>query len=188
MDAKALLRQRVVAARAARSAADRRAAALALRRELPRAAATARVVAGYVPVGTEPPILDGLVALAAAGTVVLLPLVAADGLQWAPFAGVDRLRRGPFGLLEPDVAVAGTRALDEVELAFVPALAVDGAGRRLGRGGGYYDRALAGTAVRAVAVVYDDEVLDEVPDEPHDVRVAGVLTPGQGLRWCPPDR
>jgi 5-formyltetrahydrofolate cyclo-ligase len=65
----------------------------------------------------------------------------------------------------------------------VPALAVDRRGRRLGRGGGFYDRTLplCARGARLVAVVRDDEVLDEVPDEPHDVPMTHVLTPGEGL-------
>jgi 5-formyltetrahydrofolate cyclo-ligase len=62
-------------------------------------------------------------------------------------------------------------------VVLVPALAVDRRGRRLGRGGGYYDRTLASLAGPAYAVVYDDEVVEEVPVEPHDVAVAGALTP-----------
>jgi 5-formyltetrahydrofolate cyclo-ligase len=64
----------------------------------------------------------------------------------------------------------------------VPALAVDGAGTRLGQGGGSYDRALArlGAGARrlVLAVVHDDEVLaGPLPREPHDVGVDGALTP-----------
>ena len=64
------------------------------------------------------------------------------------------------------------------------ALAEDRAGRRLGQGGGSYDRALERAGARVVAIVFDDEVLDEpIPVEPHDRPVAGVLTPGGGLLW-----
>ena len=66
---------------------------------------------------------------------------------------------------------------------FVPALAVDRAGVRLGRGAGFYDRSLplADPAARLVAVVRDDELVDELPAEPHDVRMTHALTPGRGL-------
>ena len=64
----------------------------------------------------------------------------------------------------------------------VPALAVSRDGVRLGRGGGYYDRALAHARPGAVlvAVVFDDELLDEVPAEAHDHRVTAVVTPSGG--------
>ena len=63
-------------------------------------------------------------------------------------------------------------ALADATVVFVPALAVDRAGVRLGRGAGFYDRSLplAAPAARLVAVVRDDELVDEVPAEPHDVR------------------
>jgi len=66
----------------------------------------------------------------------------------------------------------------------VPALAVDGAGHRIGKAGGFYDRLLAdrerlAPAARplVVAVVHDDELLDAIPTEPHDERVDAVVTP-----------
>jgi 5-formyltetrahydrofolate cyclo-ligase len=60
-------------------------------------------------------------------------------------------------------------------------------GARLGRGGGYYDRALrhAGVDAILVAVVFDDELLDDVPAEPHDLPMTAVVTPSGG--WLPLD-
>ena len=53
------------------------------------------------------------------------------------------------------------------DVVLVPALAVDAAGRRLGRGGGSYDRALArvGPLVPLIALIYDDELVEQVPAE-----------------------
>jgi 5-formyltetrahydrofolate cyclo-ligase len=62
-------------------------------------------------------------------------------------------------------------------MLLVPALAVDRAGNRLGRGGGYYDRALSGIRAQVVAVIYDDELVDAVPHEPHDRLVDATLRP-----------
>ena len=55
-------------------------------------------------------------------------------------------------------------------------------GVRLGRGGGYYDRALrlARADAVVVALVFDDELVDELPAEPHDRRVTAVVTPSGG--------
>jgi 5-formyltetrahydrofolate cyclo-ligase len=66
-------------------------------------------------------------------------------------------------------------------------MAVDRAGNRLGKGGGYYDRALPElpAGIRLVAVVRDVELVEGLPSEPHDVRVQAVLTPGAGLRLLP---
>ena len=64
----------------------------------------------------------------------------------------------------------------------MPALAVARNGIRLGRGGGYYDRALqhARPGAVLVALVFDDEFVDELPTEPHDRRVTAVVTPSGG--------
>ena len=99
-------------------------------------------------------------------------------------SSADALRPARLGLLEPAGPSLGLDAVREAELVLAPALAVDAAGRRLGQGGGSYDRALERAGAPVVAVVFDDEVLDEaIPVESHDRPVAGVLTPGGGLRW-----
>jgi 5-formyltetrahydrofolate cyclo-ligase len=68
-------------------------------------------------------------------------------------------------------------------VVLVPALAVDHAGVRLGRGAGFYDRTLPLThpSARLVAVVRDDELVDEIPAEAHDVPMTHALTPRRGL-------
>ena len=63
-----------------------------------------------------------------------------------------------------------------------PALAVDGAGRRLGQGGGSYDRALDAHERAVLAVVFDDELIESVPAQAHDRPVGGTLTPAGGVR------
>ena len=79
--------------------------------------------------------------------------------------------------------MAARRRDRDAAVVFVPALAVDRAGTRLGRGAGFYDRTLplAGPAARLVAVVRDDELVDELPAEPHDVPMTHALTPRGGL-------
>ena len=71
----------------------------------------------------------------------------------------------------------------DASVVFVPALAVDRTGARLGRGRGFYDRTLVLRIRRRalIAMVRDDELLDEVPHEPHDVPMTHALTPGRGL-------
>jgi 5-formyltetrahydrofolate cyclo-ligase len=177
---KRALRARLMAARAAMSAADRAEAAAAVVPrvlDLPEVAA-ARVVAAYAGVGTELPTGPLLDALVARGVTVLLPVLLPDSsLAWGTYDGV--LVAGPFGLLEP---ASRTASLAGADVVIVPGVAYDPSGRRLGRGGGSYDRALAGVTVPAVGIALDGEIVDEVPVDAHDRPVDVVVTPTRVLR------
>jgi 5-formyltetrahydrofolate cyclo-ligase len=182
--AKAALRDAVLARRRARPRAERAVAAAAVTTALVRGLAGTRTMAAYVPDETEP----GAGRLPAAYTQlrarVLLPVVPADGreLSWAVDTG--RLAPGRAGLLEPVGPRLGSTAIGAAEVVVVPALAVDRQGVRLGRGGGYYDRALMHAREDAVlvAVVFDDEFVEDLPVEEHDRRVRAVVTPSAGWR------
>ena len=144
----------------------------------------AGTVAAYVSVGTEPQTRGLIYALWKRGTYVLLPLLLDDfDLDWASYEGPESLAPGPRGLLQPTEPGRGVHAVTSADLVIVPALAVDRAGRRLGRGGGSYDRALArvGAAVPTVALIYDHELLDEVPCGRRDQPVRMVARPGHGI-------
>jgi 5-formyltetrahydrofolate cyclo-ligase len=139
----------------------------------------------HLPVGTEPGSLDLVRSLAEQGRRVLLPVVvAAAPLDWAYYEGPDLLAPGPFGLREPAGPRLGPAAIGLAEVLLIPALAVDRAGHRLGKGGGHYDRSLplASSSALLVAVVRDPEVVAELPAEPHDVPMTAILTPIGGLR------
>lgn len=179
---KVSLRHRIAAARRALSAERREAEAAALAAAVTGLATAGETVCAYWPLGSEPgsaAMVDGLLAR---GARVLLPVVSREGpLDWAEHTGA--LRPGPLGLLEPAGVSLGPAAISTAGLVLLPALAVDRDGVRLGRGGGHYDRSLplVSAGVPLVAVVRDEELLDAVPAEPHDVRVTAALTPGAGL-------
>jgi 5-formyltetrahydrofolate cyclo-ligase len=200
--AKIALRSRLLTARRHLDETTRRDAAQALqdqilelvRREHPS------TIAAYVPIDPEPG-GAGLPGLLARHARVLLPVLLPDGdLDWVAYSG--ELTAGPRGLLEPVGPRLGVEAIRSAELILVPALAVDRAGIRMGRGGGSYDRALArldptrlparadaGGAptgpdparVLTVALLHEGELVDEVPAEPHDRAVDGALTPRGGI-------
>jgi 5,10-methenyltetrahydrofolate synthetase len=185
---------------------DARAELLARRRSLPaatRAAAAGLVQAelvalvrrlrprrmtAYVPVGSEPGGPDLPEILRAAlpdGAELLLPVLLADlDLDWAAYAGQAALIAAGRGMREPDGPRLGVAAVAHAELVVVPALAVDHLGRRLGRGGGSYDRALARVPEATLTVVplHDGELVEALPVEPHDRRVRAVVTPADGVR------
>ncbi|RJO76389.1 5-formyltetrahydrofolate cyclo-ligase [Nocardia panacis] len=142
-------------------------------------------VCAYMPVGAEPGSIAMLDALRAVGARVLLPITAAAGpLLWAEYTDRDSLQRARFGLLEPTGATLPAAAIGWAELVLVPAMAVDRRGVRLGRGAGYYDRTLTAARedARLVAVVRDEELVERLPEEPHDQRMGWAMTPFGGLR------
>ncbi|MBL7494791.1 5-formyltetrahydrofolate cyclo-ligase [Frankia sp. CNm7] len=144
--------------------------------------AMARRVAAFVSLAGEPstrPLLDEL---RARGTRVLLPAVRADlDLDFREFSGV--LVPGALGTREPPRGAPAVE-LARADAVIVPAVAVDPRGRRLGRGGGSYDRALrrarAGTPL--IAVVDDHAIVDEVPVAAHDLSVWVIVTPTRVVR------
>lgn len=183
---KARWRRELRAARRAVPASARFSEAIALSRQLTsgRIVRPGQTLCAYVPVGSEPGASQMLDDIAEFGVRVLLPVVAGRGpLEWAWYAGPDSLRPGPFGLREPIGERLSTSALRIADLVLVPALAVDRSGFRLGQGAGYYDKSLplAAPGTPFVAVVRDQELVDRLPNEPHDVRMTAAVTPNRGL-------
>ncbi|WP_280425418.1 5-formyltetrahydrofolate cyclo-ligase [Nocardia carnea] len=145
--------------------------------------ATAEWVCAYVPVRGEPGSPAIAEALRAAGSRVLLPVTREPGpLYWGEYTGAEALRPARYGLLEPEGPVLSPEAVAAAELVLIPALAVDRRGVRLGQGAGYYDRTLglADPAARLMVVVRDDELVEHLPEEPHDIRIPWALSPAAG--------
>jgi 5-formyltetrahydrofolate cyclo-ligase len=155
---------------------------------LPALIGGGETVCAYVPVGSEPGSAGLIDSLLRRQVRVLLPVARHDAaglpvpLQWGEYhpGGLVQAR---FGLREPAEPWLPADAIAAATVVLVPALAVDRAGVRLGRGAGFYDRTLplAAPTARLVAVVRDDELVDRLPAEPHDVRMTHALTPNGGL-------
>ena len=177
---KRTLRSAMLAWRAGLAEAERRAAAdgllATLRREKP--IATPAVVSGFWPIKEEIDIRPLMVDLLNQGCQLALPVVQGKGLPllfraWRPG---DALEAGVFGTLQPSVR----REVVEPDALIVPLLACDEDGWRLGYGGGFYDRTLAGLrtkkTVTAVGVGFNDQLVPEVPHGPSDQRLDWLLT------------
>jgi len=168
--------------RAARAAAER----LLDLPELAEVTARRGCLAGFVAVRAE---LDPAPALDEArrrGARIAYPRVADDLTPRLRFhlAAAEDLAPGRFGIPEPSPALPEVAAGD-IELMLVPGLAFDGAGRRLGTGGGYYDEWLeqAGAArPHVVGFAYDFQVVGACPAEPRDQTGDGVVTDARALR------
>jgi 5-formyltetrahydrofolate cyclo-ligase len=183
--AKSALRERILAARRALPAEDRarHSHAIAARLAALDAFARARVVALYAATGAEVDTAP-LAALAlAAGKRVAYPRIAPGtrALAFAACSPAD-LVPGVLGTRAPPPALASAR-VDELDLVVVPGVAFDAEGRRLGRGGGYYDATLAllPRAAARLGVAFEIQVVRAVPEEPHDVRLDGVVTEARVL-------
>jgi len=95
-----------------------------------------------------------------------------------------------FGLLEGPTSESALGFLQpvgdvvepqEIDLIIAPALSVDQAGVRLGRGGGFFDRYLEDFNGPVAAVVFEHEFVSELPAEPHDASVGFVVTESEFL-------
>ncbi|KUF19610.1 5-formyltetrahydrofolate cyclo-ligase [Streptomyces silvensis] len=192
---KRTLRGEILAVRRRLTAGDAQKAAAALAEHALELSelSTARAVAAYVSVGTEPGTHALLDALHARGTRVLLPVLLPDNdLDWAAYDGPDSLvevqHPGRMTLLEPAGERLGPDAVLEADAVLLPGLAVDERGTRLGRGGGSYDRVLtrlerAAVPSALVVLLYDSEVVAHVPGEAHDRPVHAVVTPSGTRRF-----
>jgi 5-formyltetrahydrofolate cyclo-ligase len=186
--AKAALREQLLAARRLVTDEIRADEARSLSEHVAAVVDRGGTVCAYVPVGTEPGSIATLDSMLARAARVLLPVArtTADGcpmaLQWGEYRP-GQLVAARFGLLEPAGPWLPATALHEASVVLVPALAVDRKGVRQGRGRGFYDRTLVHRDRRArlIAVVRDEELLVELPREPHDVPMTHALTPECGL-------
>ncbi len=141
--AKAGWRADLVARRRQRPATERQDARAAISAHLGGLRLAGNTVCAYLPLPSEPLDPGVLSRLLEAGAVLLLPVATADSpLDWCRWTS-GAIRRGPFGIDEPVGDRLGAGAIATADLVLVPALAVDRAGNRIGRGGGHYDRSLA---------------------------------------------
>ena len=177
---KAALRRSMAAWRSGLDETERRAATdglvTVLRRERPVEAPA--IVAGFWPIKDEIDIRPLLNAFLAQACRLALPVVHKRGeaLTFRAWRPGDPLESGAFGTLQP----SAQRETLEPDVLLVPLLACDEEGYRLGYGGGFYDRTLAGLRQRrevtAIGVGFDGQLVPAVPHGPQDERLDWLLT------------
>ncbi len=180
IDDKRTLRSAMLAWRGGLDEAARRAAADGLlatwQHEQP--VETPAVVSGFWPIKDELDIRPLLVELFNQGCQLCLPVVQGKGqpLLFRAWRPGDALEAGVFGTLQP----SARRETLEPEVLIVPLLACDLEGWRLGYGGGFYDRTLAGLRGRrrppAIGVGFEALLIDAVPHDADDERLDWLLT------------
>ena len=140
---------------------------------------SARSVACYLSTTIEPDTRGYVNWALAQGLRILLPVSREDGLlDWTTGDG-ETETEGLFGMPEAVGELLGPIAINDVDLILVPAAAVDAGGMRMGWGRGYFDKTLGSMekCPPVYAVVFDGELVDEVPRERHDQPVDGAVTP-----------
>jgi 5-formyltetrahydrofolate cyclo-ligase len=139
----------------------------------------ARTVASYLSLPDEPPTREFVRWAHGRGIHVLLPVSREDGLlDWAPYDGEDE-EMDAIGMPAPTTELLGPIAINDADLIVVPAASVDRGGMRMGWGRGYFDKTLGSmeNCPPVYAVIFDDELVDSVPRERHDMPVDGVVMP-----------
>lgn len=135
-------------------------------------------VAGYIPIGQEADPTLLMEALAARGRTLALPCIEAPRapLAFRRWSKGEPLVVNAYGIMEPQMSAPSVVPW----LVFVPLLAFDLAGHRLGYGGGYYDRTLdrlrrEGGAI-AIGIAFSGQQVEELPRETHDHKLNMVVT------------
>jgi len=147
----------------------------------PRVRGAARIGL-YAAQGGELPSRPIFDALGSVSRTRCLPRVRGRAIEWLPVDRWDDLVTGRFGILEP--AGEGSVALGPGDVALLPGVAFDLEGWRLGRGGGYLDRAFSAdrAAPWLVGVGYAFQCLDSVPHDSRDRRVDAIVSE-EGWVW-----
>jgi len=143
--------------------------------------ASAKVVAGYSPMGSEISPLLAMEEARAIGRIVAFPAFTNPAKPFRFVAG-DPLAPGPFGIMQPK----GSAPAVDPDLVLVPLIAVDSEGARIGRGKGHYDRVLGRlrrSGAKLIGVGWPIQRLgNRVPADPWDVHLDAFASP-EGLEW-----
>lgn len=171
--------------RAERALCDEPSASLKLIENFPLELARLSPVAGYWPVGGEIDCRPLLAALAKAGREIALPRMETrqGPAQFFAWRTGEALRADAFGVPAPP---PGPEL--HPRLILVPLLAFDRTGRRLGQGGGHYDRILAKykrEGAVAIGLAYAAQEMDVVPAGSRDMPLDWVLTPKEAIQCAP---
>lgn len=136
--------------------------------------AEAKSVMAFYPLPDEPNIVPVLNQLLGLGKRVLLPAVVGDSIELRDFEGDESLRDGAYHIKEP--VRPSSFNPQEIDVVLVPGMAFTAGGKRLGRGGGYYDRFLpkAGKSWK-IGVAFPFQLLDDLPTDSYDQRVDSVI-------------
>lgn len=107
---------------------------------------------------------------------VYIPKVDRNELKIMPVNKWEVLEPGAYSILEPMLNTGEEADPMDLDLILVPGIAFDKKGHRIGYGGGFYDKVLKKTPAIRVGLCFDEQLVDEIPNEPHDVPMNIVIT------------
>lgn len=145
----------------------------------------AKMIALYAPIRGEVPTRDILIAAIADGKTICYPLSHVHGriLAFRTITSETELEPGRLGVREPQSS-AELVPVEQIDLFVVPGLGFSRDGKRLGRGGGYYDATLkaAFDASRRIGLAFSEQVVDDIPVNADDVLMDLVVTETESHR------
>ena len=145
---------------------------------------SARVVLAFAALPNEIDPAPAVWRLRARGAAIAYPRIEAPGVLGIHLVAHElELIAGPFGLAQPSEH-APRAARDSIDAVIVPGVAFDECGRRLGYGGGYYDRLLPTLRLDClrIGIAFDEQIVSDIPVDEHDALVHIVVTPSRVIR------
>ena len=147
---------------------------------------TAETVAGYRAVRGEVNIDKVLLQLIDTGSIVTVPRVVNDDLEFVEWRPETPTRKGAFGIPEP----VGSQVLELAhhDVVLAPLVAFDHTGQRLGQGKGFYDRVLARLGDKCpviIGIAYTFQEVEQIPTEPWDIPLDAVVTDSKVVEFRP---
>jgi 5-formyltetrahydrofolate cyclo-ligase len=179
------LRQKMLARRKGLSASDARASGLVIQKTLVASELfrSARVIGLYAPIQNEVDTDEVFFEALKCAKTVLYPAVCGERLEFRRVLARDGLRKGAFGIPEPDMPCEAHEPC-EADFIVIPGIAFDVTGKRIGYGKGYYDRTLHHLEGKGklVGFCYDFQLVEAVAGEPHDVMMDLLITDKRVVR------
>ncbi|NVK21940.1 MAG: 5-formyltetrahydrofolate cyclo-ligase [Kangiellaceae bacterium] len=109
------------------------------------------------------------------------------GMWFLPYTGPESVQKGSYGILEPNASISQAIRPSELDIIFMPLVAFDPHGNRLGMGGGYYDAVLSSIKKadrpQLIGLAYNLQQVRMIPEQKWDVRMDGIVTPSNFRRF-----
>lgn len=135
----------------------------------------------YYPINNEVDLRSLFLPLKELKKNIWLPVVSGKNMSFHFYENQNDMKSGAYGIPEPQSSTT-YKGKDENALVVMPGLAFTENRDRLGYGGGYYDRFLDSNDCYTVAVAFDTQIIDFIPNESHDKKPSIIITDKRTIR------